>query len=259
MSESEADQHEADLEALQALQADAAELERIESLLDRFNIFEAIGFDRDELMHSNYLAFLLDPKRNDGLRDLLLREVLRETLASIDWTSPPPAFEGLDTVLKNLDSMDLGKTFVRREHQNIDLLLTNATYNLAVIIENKIWSLEQPGQLVKYDKIVRHNYPDWNVLKIYLTPFGATSSHEEYVPLSYEAVCSIVDRIVDDGDSTLDPGVRMSVEHYVGMVRRRILGDPEVVRLSQQSYQKHKRAFDLLSPCSNPGGIRGPR
>ncbi len=33
-----------DLEALQALQADATELECIESLLDHFNVFETIGF-----------------------------------------------------------------------------------------------------------------------------------------------------------------------------------------------------------------------
>ena len=60
---------QADLEALEALQADASELERIEELLDRFNVFEAIGFVDNEVMHSNFLAFLFDPKRNDGLKD----------------------------------------------------------------------------------------------------------------------------------------------------------------------------------------------
>ena len=40
MSESEAASTEADLEALRALQADALDLERIESMLDRFNVFE---------------------------------------------------------------------------------------------------------------------------------------------------------------------------------------------------------------------------
>jgi hypothetical protein len=38
----------------------------------------------------------------------------------------------------------------------------------------------------------------------------------------------------------------MAMEHYVGMVRRSILGDPEIVRLCQLMYQKHKRAFDLI-------------
>ncbi len=43
MSESDAASTQADLEALEALQADASGLERIESLLDRFNAFEASG------------------------------------------------------------------------------------------------------------------------------------------------------------------------------------------------------------------------
>ncbi len=42
MSKSKAASTEADLEALQALQADAQELEHIQNLLGRFNAFDAI-------------------------------------------------------------------------------------------------------------------------------------------------------------------------------------------------------------------------
>jgi hypothetical protein len=44
MSESEDASTKADLEALKALKADASKLEQIEGLLNRFNVFEAIGF-----------------------------------------------------------------------------------------------------------------------------------------------------------------------------------------------------------------------
>jgi hypothetical protein len=63
---------EADLEALRALQADASELERIQNLHDRFNVFETIGFVGQEVVHPRFLAFLLDPKQNHGLGDLCL-------------------------------------------------------------------------------------------------------------------------------------------------------------------------------------------
>ena len=66
MSESEAASTRADLEALRALQADASELERIASLLDRFNVFEAIGLTKQETMHSRLLALLLDPQQNQN-------------------------------------------------------------------------------------------------------------------------------------------------------------------------------------------------
>ena len=47
MSESRPTSTEADRQALRALQRDAHELEHIENLLDRFNVFEAIGFVTD--------------------------------------------------------------------------------------------------------------------------------------------------------------------------------------------------------------------
>ncbi len=48
MSEPEVASTEADLAALTALQEDVSELERIEALLDRFNVFEAIGLINDK-------------------------------------------------------------------------------------------------------------------------------------------------------------------------------------------------------------------
>jgi hypothetical protein len=60
MGEPEAASTKADLEALEALQAHASQLEHIDSLLGRFNVFEAIGFVKQEVEHSRFLAFLLD-------------------------------------------------------------------------------------------------------------------------------------------------------------------------------------------------------
>ena len=81
-----------DLEALRALQADAQELERLENLLDRFNVFETIGFIGQELMRSRFLAFLLDPKQNHGLGDVLLRKMLEKALATSNTASVLKAF-----------------------------------------------------------------------------------------------------------------------------------------------------------------------
>jgi hypothetical protein len=61
ITESEPSSTKADLEALRALQADILELERIEKLLDRFNVFETIGFITKETAHSRFLAFTPDP------------------------------------------------------------------------------------------------------------------------------------------------------------------------------------------------------
>ncbi len=238
MSEHESSTTEADLAAIRALQADASELTRIESLLDRFNVFEAIGFVGQEVKHSHFLAFLLNPKQNHGLGDLFLKRMLREALASADEKLPPS--------IQDLDGTDLGETLVQRERHNIDLLLTNETHRFAVIVENKVWSMEHSDQLNRYYQVVRKGHPGWRVFGIYLTPHGDNPSHEAYLPLNYGTVCEILDGVMEDIGSALILDVRMSIEHYVHMVRRHIVDDPEVVNLCRDMYRKHQRAFDLI-------------
>lgn len=70
--------NQTDLEALRALEADGSDLEHVEELHERFNVFESIGFIKQEAMHSHFLAFLLDPRQNHGLGDLFLKRFLQE-------------------------------------------------------------------------------------------------------------------------------------------------------------------------------------
>lgn len=138
-------------------------LDRLEISVDRFNVFDSIGFVGQEVKHSRFLSFLLNPNQNHGLGNLLLVRMLREALASASNTLSPDFF----------DVMDLNETLVHRERHNIDLLLTNESHRLAVIIENKVWSTEHPDQLNRYHEIVRKAYPGWHVFGIYLTPHGS--------------------------------------------------------------------------------------
>jgi hypothetical protein len=87
-SMSEAEQTEQDLKALEAFVVDNPELERLEALLDQFNIFEAIGVVRQELRHSDFLAFLLDPHQKHGLRDAFARRLLQKALVSSEASLP---------------------------------------------------------------------------------------------------------------------------------------------------------------------------
>ena len=164
--------------------------------------------------------------------------MLREAFASTD--EEPLLF------LEDLDGMDLTKTFVRREHRHVDILLTNEDHKLAVIVENKIWTSEHSDQLERYHRIVQGNHPDWRVFGIYLTPYGDAPSHEAYAPLGYGTVCGALDKVLEDRGSTISPDVRISIEHYVRMVRRHIVGDSDVARICQQIYRKHRRALDLI-------------
>ena len=54
---------------LESLIVDDAEFSELETLLDPFNIFEALGIVSQEQRHSDFLAFLSEPARNHGLGD----------------------------------------------------------------------------------------------------------------------------------------------------------------------------------------------
>ena len=87
-----------DRKALEALVVDNSDLERLEALLDQFNIFEAIGAVRQELRHSDFLAFLLNPSGPHGLADALVKRLLQRVLTALPSTLAPISPIDLDGV-----------------------------------------------------------------------------------------------------------------------------------------------------------------
>ena len=47
---------------IEAFVVDNPQLEQLEALIAEFNIFEAMGVVRQELRHSDFLAFMLNPQ-----------------------------------------------------------------------------------------------------------------------------------------------------------------------------------------------------
>src|SRR3954468_19517483 len=107
-------------EALAALEwfiVENDDLLALASLIGRFNIFDALRIARAEIRHSNFLAFILDPAESHGQSQLFLRALLMDLLKSA-----PPHLRPLSPI--EIDGVDLRGIEVRREWQNIDLLIT---------------------------------------------------------------------------------------------------------------------------------------
>jgi hypothetical protein len=62
------------------------DLEELEAKISRFNIFEAVGMVRQEIKHSNFLQFLLNPSEKHQLGDLFLKKLLIEVLQDAEET-----------------------------------------------------------------------------------------------------------------------------------------------------------------------------
>lgn len=226
-------------EALQRLVVDNLDLERLERMISGFNIFEAIGVVRQELRHSDFLAFLLDPRVSHGLGDAFAKRFLQVALSSPSAAKVPVT--PLEIDLWNLRGME-----VERERHRIDVLLLDWDNNLAVIIENKIDAGEGRGQLERYLHTIEHEHPGLRRVGLYLTPEGVEPSHEEYVPVSYDVVRNVVRRLVKSRADELGSNVRVLLEHYAQMLGRHIVADSEIVELCRRIYRQHRQAMDLI-------------
>ena len=215
-------------------------LEKLESIIDRFNIFTSLGVVNQELRHSSFLAWLLDPSETHNLSDYFTSRFLK--LATNNKTD-----QRSELNLINIETLDLSKVHVFKEWNNIDVLLVDDDQKLVCIIENKVDSKEHSNQLTKYRKVIETNYPDYRKLYIYLTVYGEEPETEkDYIPISYKEVSELIESLLERKKSQMNDQVLIFISHYNEMVKRYIMEESEVQELCEQLYGKHKKALDLI-------------
>ena len=161
----------ANLRALDDFLVDNPELEKLDARLSTFNIFNVLRIARAEIRHSNVLGWLLSPDENHGLGSLFLRRFLTRLLMNND--------SGIFKFRPaQIELMDLSDTTVRREWKNIDLLAFSYAGKWCLLIENKIYSKESEGQLLRYLATVREQFSHFEVAPVYLTLEGEDPSDE---------------------------------------------------------------------------------
>ena len=213
------------------------ELQELERLLQKFNLFEALRLEWHEVRHSDFLAYLIDPHQNHGLADRVLKTFLQSALKGSIGSGVSPI---------HIDIWNLTSAEVAREWSNIDIFIRDEANRLAVIVENKIRSSEHSNQLVRYYDCVSHECAGWQIIPIYLTIEGAAPSDERFIPMSYSDVSRAVKDAISFNRGSVDPDIRVFVEHYIEMLRRHLVADSEISELCRRIYSKHRQALDLI-------------
>ncbi len=225
--------------ALEQFVIDNREFERLEDLLSEVNLFEAIGAVRTELRHSDFLAFLLDPSRNHGLKDIFLKRLIQHALSMARNNQSPVS-------PVDLDIWDLGDTKVWRERNNIDIFIANDRLKFAVVIENKIGTGEHSQQLERYRNLITQQYPECRIVFMYLTLAGDEPSDPDYIGVSYSTVNGILENIMESRGATLGQDMIVLLRHYTGMLRRNFMEESELILLAKSLYEKHRTALDFI-------------
>ena len=225
---------------LEALVIDNPQLSQLETLIAEFNIFEAMGVVRQELRHSDFLAFMLNPAEKHGLDDLFLKRFLIRVLSDADEPLISPI---------QINVTSLSNSIVERETQNIDILIYDTISGLVCIVENKIFSGEHNNQLDRYLQAVQRRFPSVKtIIPVFMTPDGTppAGDNSPYIPFSYAQVADIMEQVRQAQKSMLGADVNTMIRHYVTMLRRHVVTDSDIAELCRQIYRSHKAAIDLI-------------
>ena len=228
------------IQDLERFVLDNPDLERLEAVLDDFNPFVALRWTRQEIRHSAFLRWLLDPSETHGLGSYYLRAFLKRLAHKS---------RGMGTATPSVidvDGWEYSKAQVLSEWNNIDILIRDDRNQLICVVENKVDSTEHSQQLQRYREIVESQFPDYKKLLAFLTVEGDTPSDEAYVAFRYEEIAELTAETMDRRADQLSPDVATFIGHYLEMLRRHIVQDSEIQELCQRIYDSHRRALDVI-------------
>lgn len=193
-------------------------LQALEAMEQGFNTFEAAGLVTQEIRHSHFLAYMLNPHGKHGLGAAMTHAFVAELFGD-GRTSPPGAWR------------------VRREWQHIDLLLVDDERQRVFVVENKIDAGEHGDQLARYVDAVALAYPHHERKFALLSPGGSAPSHGEYIAAAYDAVARAFTNVLRDSDRK--PRVRASIEDYLELLRRYVLPGTDTASTCRRLWRDH--------------------
>ena len=257
------------MDILQRIDNLCAELDKIKSIENiKANIFDAVGMERQEVKHSAFIGWLLDPSKPHGLGNSFLAEFCRRLFVS----------DSVSVQQRNLNALAMGgihsiddlsnfindtKLEVFRERvlvdseSRIDIYLESEATKTAVVIENKVFTDNHDDQLYRYIEQLntysknRHNLIERRIF-VYLTPLGTppddrqehNEAHDMYCLLSYKTILGVIERVKRYCN---EQRVQFLMEDYVAMVKKNILKEDEKVRVKcREIYRAYEKEIELL-------------
>lgn len=212
----------------------------LEQALDVFCPFEAIGMVNQEIRHGYFLSYIFDPNRPHGFGDECLRALIRAAARAVQAESQRIGL--LDAHL-----MELSSARVRREWNNIDLIIEVPERRMVIAIELKIDASEHSGQLGRYQMIVEREWPDHEHRFLFLTKRGDEPSEDggRWQPVELDRLvaelAAVSGRFANGGRAT------DLLNAYLAMLGRHHLNDDKLEALANALWTRHRAALDFLS------------
>lgn len=227
-------------EALEKFVVDNSELEKLEELTSNFNIFESLDIVKQEIRHSKFLAWIMNPNESHGLGDYFLKKFLIRTTSLAN----SRGLGGITPV--QIDISEFDEVKVQREWKSIDIIIIDEKNKFVCIIENKLEASEHGDQLNRYQTAVEREFPDFTKQFLFLTPDARRASNDSYLNIAYDDICDIIEYIIRAKRNLMGDEVRIFLSHYIEMLRRRVMVSSEIQALCKSIYAKHQKALELI-------------
>lgn len=219
---------------------------KLESMLEEFNLFEILGIQTREEIHSNFLAWILNPSENHGLGDKILKEFLkRAEVTNI-----------LDIECENYSDIIVEKEIMIDDNSRLDILLYNTDKTFMCVIENKIKAQEGIKQLKRYRNTISEKYVEYkNKYFIFLTPDGReakTDDASHWNCIGYDEIEYLLKIIISSYSDRLPSHIMSFIRQYYAILQRQITGSNKIYsELLETVYSKHSAIVKELTAIKN--------
>ncbi len=222
---------------LMSLLDDLTVFEQVHELGDAFNIFEAVGMYKQEIRHSRFLAFLLNPLASHGLGDYFLRKFLDHVMMQYE----AAAMTRLEVMLADLSSAEV---YAERDHFDITVWLPKQ--KLLLVIENKIGASESVDQLRTYRERVKSQYPEETFCGVFLTAEGYGGEDNNWIAVGYATIYNQLQTLLNDPMAAVKADVLIVIKHYSQLIRKYIVTDEKLIEACRTIYAMHRAALNLI-------------
>lgn len=220
---------------------------------EEVNLMDILKVSHRELQHSNFLSWLFDPNGTHGLNDHVFKEFIKIYYKENEYQNL-----GIEEGLSVFDfiHLDFEDLIIKREFKNIDLLFLSPKNKFVMLIENKIYSGEGKGQLIKYRNIIKDLYSEYDhQIYIYLSLkdqeiIGEGAKY--YVQLNYTHIIKLLEQLLLDQRLNLADKVKFVFEQYLGTLKSMLNQNKEIEYITKKLYKKYRAAFELVYKYNAP-------
>lgn len=213
---------------------------------DQYNVFNILNIGRQELRHSDFLAFLFDPSKSGYIGQQFLRNFL--TLLAKDRTKELDFF---DMLYGNIDKVNVYREVAVKDGR-IDILIDleiakDKAQKIVIAIENKVDSDQHDNQLEKYKNFLYgERYKNYTKIMLYLTPDKAQSGYDEWVEIDYGFIYTTLCRVeIETADNT----IKTLIDDYKKLIWSEFEmnnNESELRKKALEIYKSNQKVLDFI-------------